>query len=213
MRSIAPCRRRRAGSLGGAVSLAGLLTLGAAACGPKYPQQRQQQETDGAPMELGVCDGVSQQHPDEGRTHIPCTSPATYLTEPPSSGNHYPIWANFQTYTTPVPWGNLVHSLEHGAVVIVYNCPDTCDADVARIQTLMNGIADPLCTTPRLILAPDPTLDVRFAASAWTWTLRADCFDEGIFGDFIRAHIGFGLEQLCNAGASTPDTLCPSPVD
>ena len=91
MRSIAPCRRRRAGSLGGAVSLAGLLTLGAAACGPKYPQQRQQQETDGAPMELGVCDGVSQQHPDEGGSVRYVAGDVHGMCVRPSSGNHYPI--------------------------------------------------------------------------------------------------------------------------
>ena len=43
-----------------------------------------------------------------------------------------------------------------------------------------------------MILAPDPTLPVRWAASAWTWTLRADCFDETAFRQFYADHYDHG---------------------
>jgi Protein of unknown function (DUF3105) len=152
-------------------------------------------------MEAGTCAALVAQHPDEGAFHVNCTPVPTYGTEPPSSGNHYPIWADFKTYTTPVPWGHLVHSLEHGAIVIVYNCPCGCDAEVAQAQAMIDALpVDPICTAPtkrRVILAPDPTLDVRWAASAWTWTLRASCFDAAAFNDFARAHYGMGGEDLC----------------
>ena len=65
------------------------------------------------------CPVVVEQHPDEGASHIPCTSPATYLTEPPSSGNHYPTWPDYKVYDQPIRWGHLVHAMEHGGVVIV----------------------------------------------------------------------------------------------
>ena len=58
-----------------------------------------------------------------------------------------------------------------------------------------------------MILAPDPTLAVRWAATAWTWTLRADCFDEAAFSQFVGDHLGHGLEAVCG-GAALAD-LCP----
>jgi hypothetical protein len=170
---------------------------------------------DAAVVEGGVCTSVIESHPDEGATHIACTQPAVYLTEPPSSGNHYPVWAAYQTYASPIPWGNLVHSLEHGAIVIVYNCPAGCDDEVARAQAWIDALpADPACPGfgNRIVLAPDPTLDVRFAASAWTWTLRADCFDEVAFTQFFQDHYDHGHEVICGGGANTPDGWCPPPT-
>jgi hypothetical protein len=141
------------------------------------------------------------QHPDEGANHVNCTPVPTYKTKPPSSGNHYPSWADFRTYDEPVPWGHLVHSLEHGAVVIVYNCPGGCPDEVAAAQAMIDALpVDVLCTAStkrRVILAPDPTLDVRWAASAWTWTLRASCFDAAAFSDFAKAHYNHARENFC----------------
>jgi Protein of unknown function (DUF3105) len=171
--------------------------------------------TDGA----GTCAPVVQQHTEEGmRAHVACTPPPVYGTNPPSSGNHYPSWADYKTYATPVPWGHLMHALEHGAVVIVYNCPGGCAAEVARAQALIDamppvdgladgvgplklGQADPTCAAPtkrRLILAPDPKLDVRWAATAWTWTLKSSCFDEAAFAAFIKAHADQMPEDFCS---------------
>ena len=154
-----------------------------------------------SPADGGTCTAVVAQHPDEGAVHVDCTTQLLYGTNPPSSGNHYPIWANYKTYAAPVPWGHLVHSLEHGAIVIVYNCPDGCADEVARAQAFIDALPlDPECTAPdvrRVILAPAPTLDVRWAASAWTWTLRASCFDETAFGAFVAAHYNMGREDFC----------------
>jgi hypothetical protein len=160
-------------------------------------------EVDAGAMQIvgGTCPAVVAQHPDEGAFHVNCTPVPTYGTKPPSSGNHYPIWADYKTYDAPVPWGHLVHSLEHGAVVIVYNCPGGCPDEVAAAQAMIDSLpVDAICTAPtkrRVILAPDPTLDIRWAASAWTWTLRASCFSAAAFGDFAKAHYGMGGENLC----------------
>jgi len=52
----------------------------------------------------------------------------------------------------------------------------------------------------RMVMTPDPNLDVKFAASAWGWTLRADCFDPEAFGDFVGAHYAQGREAVCGQG-------------
>jgi len=169
------------------------------------------------PVDGAECTTTVQQHTDEGAVHISCTSPTDYLTDPPSSGNHYNCWAAYQTYAAPIPWGNLVHSLEHGAMVIVYNCPEGCADDVANIQSFIDGLpldkdCAPSLGRNRIILMPDPMLDVRFAASAWTWTLRADCFDPGAFRQFFNDHYDHGREVICSNGwqpAQLCSDICP----
>jgi len=155
-------------------------------------------------------------HPSEGNLHMGTCAPLFYATNPPSSGNHYPIWAAYQTYQQPLLPGFWVHNLEHGAMVMAYNCAGGCPADVAAMQTFIDGLpAD--CGQPqrRMILLPNPALDVRFAASAWGFTLKADCFDAEAFGAFYDAHYGHGLEAVCGDGvnpltAGTGGTpICP----
>jgi hypothetical protein len=163
-------------------------------------------------VEGGQCTTTIEGHPDEGFIHISCMDPTHYLTSPPSSGNHYTCWAAYRTYPAPIPWGNLVHSLEHGAIVIVYNCPAGCADDVANIQTFIDGLpldtdCAPSLGKDRIILMPDPTLQVRFAASAWTWTLHADCFDPAAFRQFFNDHYDHGREVICSDGWQ-PDQLC-----
>ena len=104
-----------------------------------------------------------------------------------------------------MPWGFLVHCLEHGAIDLVYNCPDGCADEVAQAQALIDGLApDPGCAGARMkiVLSPDPSLEVRWAASAWTWTLRAACFDKQAFASFIAGHYqGPDTELACDDGA------------
>jgi hypothetical protein len=156
------------------------------------------------PVDGAQCSAVIEQHVEEGAYHIACTSPTDYQTNPPSSGNHFSCWPEYRTFDTPVPWGNLVHALEHGAMVIVYNCGSAgCPDEVAQAQAFIDGLPpDPNCTAHRVILAPDPTLQgARWAATAWTWTLRADCFDETAFTQFYVDHYGHGREVVCGGGA------------
>ena len=155
----------------------------------------------------GPCSAVIEQHPIEGATHVSVCSPVTYLTKPPSSGNHYPIWAAYKCYASAIPEGFWVHNLEHGAIVLSYHCPGGCTADVAAAQAWIDALPDdPLCAVDagdarvRVVMTPDANLDVKFAASAWGWTLRANCFDPVAFTAFSQAHYGQGPEVLCAEG-------------
>src|SRR6185503_690347 len=81
--------------------------------------------------------------------HVPVCTPLVYQSNPPTSGPHYPIWAAFKSYTQPVPRGFWVHDLEHGAVVVTYNCSSNCDAEVAQLQAFLDALpADPICAAP-----------------------------------------------------------------
>ncbi len=58
----------------------------------------------------------------DGRNHVAEGSKVDYKFNPPTSGDHYPSWIAKGFYDIPRIDGNLVHSLEHGFIVIWYNC-------------------------------------------------------------------------------------------
>ena len=54
----------------------------------------------------------------QGRNHLPADADFRYSTEPPTSGDHYAIWADWGVYEAPVPAPVQVHNLEHGGVIV-----------------------------------------------------------------------------------------------
>ena len=155
------------------------------------------------------CTAVVQNWVNEGEWHVDESTAVTYCTKPPSSGNHYPFWAAYATYDKPVKYGYLVHALEHGAVVVFYQCASgACKTVQSKLQKVIDARpVDPLCTPPvarRIILVPDPALDVAIAASAWQWTYRAPCLDETSLAAFIDAHYAKSSEDTCFDGITPP---------
>lgn len=151
-----------------------------------------------------VCNTVETSYAIQPSPHVAECTPVVYSSVPPSSGPHYPYWAAFKTYSVPIPTGYWVHSLEHGAVVILYNCPNGCAAELAALDAYLTAIpADPLCVAPlahRYIVVPDPTLPFTFAATAWGNTLTSNCFDLPALGAFISAHYAMAPENFCFQG-------------
>lgn len=58
----------------------------------------------------------------DGRDHLPEGTKIYYKFNLPTSGDHYPSWISKGFYDEPRPDGNLVHSLEHGYIIIWYDC-------------------------------------------------------------------------------------------
>lgn len=59
---------------------------------------------------------------DAGRAHVTDISGVTYTSNPPSSGPHFPVWAKPGVYDRLISAGYLIHSMEHGYVIIWYDC-------------------------------------------------------------------------------------------
>jgi hypothetical protein len=140
--------------------------------------------------------------------HVPEGTGITYTSNPPSSGPHYPAWANFQEFTHPVDDGYLVHSMEHGAVLLLYECADdggTCADMIAQLRVVREAVpTDPLCdpgVRVRVILAPRSANDAAVTAAAWGNTYRADCVDAPSLAAFIKAHYAQGPEDFCYPGS------------
>jgi hypothetical protein len=169
------------------------------------------------PVAGSACGAVEREYTLAEPEHVANCTPIKYGSNPPSSGTHYGTWAAFRTYSTPIERGFAVHSMEHGAVVISYNCDD-CDAEIAAAEALITELdVDPLCCSSeaacaapvsRMILMPDPELDVRFAAASWGFTLKASCFEPEVFRAFAQAHRGRGPEAVCADGADVSVPPC-----
>ena len=150
-----------------------------------------------APAATGPCQVQRATPPDEGGAHVELCAAVSFMSKPPASGAHYPSWPVFRTYAAPVPWGFVVHGMEHGAVVLAYNCPGGCPQEVAAATAAIAKVpVKPGCGRAPVIMMPDPTLDTRWAAAAWGHTLRATCFDSERFAAFIAERSDKGPESF-----------------
>lgn len=61
---------------------------------------------------------------DQGRDHVSAevVAQTVYKSNPPVSGPHLVTWVKPGIYMEPQQEGELIHSLEHGYVIISYNC-------------------------------------------------------------------------------------------
>lgn len=163
---------------------------------------------------------ITENQPFEGQTHVPVCDPVSYQTSPPSSGNHWPVWAQFKTYTTPVPHQMLVHNLEHGAVLMLHDCEPACPEVPAAFEAAAEAFGvDPLCVMSpsgadrsRIVIAPDPTLYAPIALSAWRTTYTATCIDPPSLLSFIEDHYGKGTEAVCADGKDPLDPASGVPA-
>jgi hypothetical protein len=158
---------------------------------------------------------ITENLPSFGANHEPVCTPLTYQTNPPSSGDHWPIWAEFRSYTLPVPRQMYVHNLEHGAVVMAYSCGADCpEAPLAFEEAADTFGVDPLCAAKpngaersRVIITPDPLLDEPIGIAAWRATYAATCIDPPSILAFLEEHYAKGPENLCTEGKDPNDPL------
>lgn len=130
--------------------------------------------------------------PQMARTHVQAGDPhEPYNSDPPTSGPHAsPVEAGF--YAEAIPDENLVHNLEHGYVVIWYNCagPESiaCEELQRQIQDVMAeaGGAGIVGGASKLIAVPRATLDMQVAAASWGRMLKEVTLDKTELLTFIK---------------------------
>ena len=122
--------------------------------------------------------GCTLTHPaDEGRGHENKQfTKADYKTNPPTSGAHFPQWAQDGVYdsdTTP-DLGQLVHTLEHGRINIQYK-PGTDPELVKKLEAFVaenDGY--------HMLLYQNTTgMEAQVAATTWTQSLTCDADQTG----------------------------------
>ena len=132
---------------------------------------------------------------DEGSTHLDPQQDdlPEYGTDPPTSGDHYPVpLADGAFLEFPSP-GTFVHSLEHGRINIQYS-PDLPEED----QLALKGVFD--ADRAGVNLFPDPDMPYDVAVTAWTQLMTCKTYDGDAtldaIQDFRDAYRGRGPEAI-----------------
>lgn len=141
------------------------------------------------------------------RQHVPVCTHVAYATNPPSGGDHWPVWAAFKKYDRAVLREMYVHDLEHGAVVLAYRCDKPCPDVVNALGVAFAGkTPDPKCEAniggppARLVVTPDPQLAKPIGLAAWGATYTATCIDPPSLAAFVESAYGHAPEDECADG-------------
>ena len=137
--------------------------------------------------------------PKLGQDHVPETERVKYNSNPPTSGPHYAIWAQWGIHAKAPLDERLVHNLEHGGVTISYK-PDQIQGQV--LEQIKAQVRELSKTNARIILTPRPNMDTAIALTAWGYLQKLDRYDPAAIQAFYDAHIARGPE--CQNG------LCPN---
>lgn len=119
---------------------------------------------------------------------------------PPNSGMHCSTWLSCRSFDTEQPRCSWIHNLEHGHAVFLYNCPEGCADDVAKLEAAMAKAAVGSNGVRRALVAPDSQLPKRFAALLWRRTYLMDSVDP----DALTC-----LLALQDVDANEPGLVCP----
>jgi hypothetical protein len=131
--------------------------------------------------------------PPQSRDHIAVGAPhPPYNSDPPTGGWHYDTPWNPGFYEQPVADEYLVHNLEHGYVVISYDCSKLtdCEGTKAQIRQLMQRY-----NNWKLVAVPRNNTDAAIALTAWGWLEKLDSYDEANMTAFINAWRDHGPEK------------------
>ncbi len=104
------------------------------------------------------------ENPPEGVKTFPATTnrvvnePVDYRREPPTNGDHAPLWQNCGFYEKPIKEEHAVHSMDHGVVWITYHP----DLPVGKVNALR-----PYGEEEYVVVSPYPGQDAPVIATAW----------------------------------------------
>jgi hypothetical protein len=133
--------------------------------------------------------------PANYQTHIAeGTPPGPYPSDPPAGGVHYDSELPAKFYqvadleTAPqYPEGHLVHNLEHGYVIIWYNCDVMDEASCTLLKKQIQQVMDDFDGV-KLIAFPWKSLNVPVAMTSWGQLLRFETFDPNQARAFVKAN-------------------------
>jgi hypothetical protein len=103
-----------------------------------------------------------------------------YPQDPPAGGAHNPVWQNCGIYDRPLYNEYAVHSLEHGAVWVLYREGIAID-QVQQLQEAVTG-------QPATLLSPYPDLRSPVVVVAWNAQLDLDSTTDPRLPKFIQKY-------------------------
>jgi len=180
----------------------GVLSFWIAGCPATGPvgDQNTNDNSDGGGTDVEA--GVEIMIPNEGQNHVSVGQQATYEANPPASGPHWsgagiaPVAAG--VYESVLEEEQWVHNLEHGYVVLLYDCLGSCEPALIDDLQAIFGAAPPseVFGTTKLVITPYDGLPLSFAVVAWDRQLHLDTLDQDAVLDFYGAHVDQGPEAV-----------------
>jgi hypothetical protein len=122
------------------------------------------------------------ENPPEGVVTYPATTNNTvegrieYDRNPPTNGDHDPLWQNCGFYSEPIENRHAVHSMDHGVVWISFD-PDLPQQDIEALR--------PYGEEPYVIVSPYPGLRSPVVVTAWRNQLDLDGVDDPRLRQFV----------------------------
>mgnify|MGYP000212127746 CR=1 FL=1 len=118
-----------------------------------------------------------------------------YERVPPTSGTHWGgTWESAGFYTEQQPLESLVHSLEHGAVVVYY---DPAQLNSEAEESLRGWASNQTGNWRNFIAVPNPNEnpDSAYVLTAWEKRLAMDEYDDATVRAFTAEYLGRGPEN------------------
>jgi hypothetical protein len=129
------------------------------------------------------------EHVDEG------TDPGPYNSDPPTSGRHYAneYDAGFYDETSPQakaehPEGFLVHNLEHGYIILWYNCDQLAEGECEGLKTELRGVIDE-ANSFKIIAFPRSSIEFPVVMTSWGMIQELERFDKDTALDFYNRNL------------------------
>ncbi|MSP14112.1 MAG: DUF3105 domain-containing protein [Chloroflexi bacterium] len=136
---------------------------------------------------------------DQGQTHIqPGEAHPAYNSDPPTSGWHIIDPAPNGYHEVAPPDEQLVHNLEHGHIVIYFNCAHPAAGDCNTLKNRIQDLAKSQQQLWKITIAPREKLDVPIILTAWRRMQKLEQFDEKLIVEFIQAYRDRGPEKTPN---------------
>ncbi|MCI0607840.1 MAG: DUF3105 domain-containing protein [Anaerolineae bacterium] len=128
---------------------------------------------------------MGSQHIQDGEQHEP------YNSDPPTSGPHYVEPAKPGFYDEALLDEQLVHNLEHGYVIIWYNCTGLEETACETLKEEIRGMMDQagtvgLSSATKLIAVPRLSLPGPIAATSWGRLYKPETFNADELLTFIK---------------------------
>ena len=135
-----------------------------------------------------------EQFPNEGTEHVSSGQDIAYAQSPPLSGAHYNMATEGGFYEEPQPAGNIVHALEHGAVVIYYDESAMNESTRASLQAFADthtGYWRSVIVVPNT----NESAESDYVLTAWRHRLYMDSYDAQTVYEFLSEFLGRGPEN------------------
>lgn len=124
--------------------------------------------------------------------HVPDGTKITYNSNPPTSGMHYARPQDAGMYATPPQDGHLVHSMEHGGIILWYNPQKLSNEQISQLKNVFTSMT---LQEQKIIMTPRTNMDTPIAITSWGRILKLDTVDEKMIKNFFITNYDQGPEE------------------